>query len=359
MKINKTIVIFFVVLALGIAFIGGAKMLSESKMDALSGATPPALAKKVPQGILLTVDGKVKKTYTFNHRSFSKLAKTRIRTAEITPGGNIMGAYTYTGVPVLYILETVAPLKEKNAVFDRPLDMIVVFTSASGKTARFSYGELTMNTDSYPITLAYDREPVLPSKEPGKYTKNKYKGKLNGLRLICPREPDSSRFLDNVVRLTLTVPITPDKHLPLMQKNKKCTSDSISCVEGDKVWSATYKDVPIVKISDWFRIGHGRGIKGDRLSTVSGFQLPSFLKQNFPAGSPDDFFVFVGCDGYRSIYSGREIFCSEAGKSIILMKTIDGKAPKGGHTIAATSDFFLDRCVWGLSHVVRLKGDSL
>jgi hypothetical protein len=110
-----------------------------------------------------------------------------------------------------------------------------------------------------------------------------------------------------------------------------------------------------VRISDWVRTGHGRGLKGDRPAYASGYHLPSFLKQNFPDCGPDDFFVFTACDGYRSTFSGREIFNTQAGNAFLLLNSLNGEPPKGGQTIGAASDFFVDRCVWGLSHVVRAR----
>jgi hypothetical protein len=357
MKNKKWIyLIVLVVTAAAAAFIIWDVVAHRDYIDAFSGATPLALEKEVPAGLSLTVDGKVKQTYHFNSRSFRLLAKTRVRTPEITPGGEIMGAYIYTGIPVFYIMEGVVPEKSETDAFDSPMDMVVVFTSSGGRTARFSYGELTTVTDSLPVTLAYFREPVLPHTDPDTYTRNKYKENIAGLRLICPREPDTSRWLDHVERITLTVPQTPDHLLPPMQKGKKCVGTSIHCTAAgeDSAQPASYEDVPIINVSNWFRIGHGRGIKGDHTVTASGYLLPAFLEHNFPGCGPGDFFLFVACDGYRSIFSGREIFCTTAGNTFLLLNTMDGKPPKGGITIGTVSDFFVDRCVWGVTHVVRI-----
>jgi hypothetical protein len=327
-------------------------------IDAFSGATPLALEKKVPNGLSIVVDGKVKQTYHFNSRSFRLLAKTRVRTREVTPGGEIMGAYIYTGVPVIHILEGVAPVKTKSDAFDRPLDMMVIFTSAAGKKAYFSYGELTMIDDSLPVMLAFHREPVLPSKDPESYSMNKYRENPAGLRLVCPREPDTSRYLDDVTHITLETPDYPDHLLPPMQKGKNCTSTSITCIENENLQPASFEGVPIIEASHWFRIGHGRGIKDDHTFTASGFHLRSFLKRNFPGCGPEDFFLFTACDGYRSLFSGKEIFCTDAGDSFMLLQTMDGKPPKGGQTLGPISDFFVDRNVRGLTHIVRFNASG-
>jgi hypothetical protein len=327
----------------------------KNRIDAFSGATPRALERIVPKGLSLTVDGKVKQTYHFTGESLQAMAKIRIRTPEISPAGEILGAYIYTGIPALYIMEGATAEKNETDVFDRPLDMIVVFTSYSGKTVYFSYGELTIAGDTRPVTLAYHREQILPSKNTVKYTRNKYPENISGLRLICPADPDDSRYLDNVVRMTLVRLATPDNLLPPMKKNKKCSSAAVECVEGDETWAASFENVPINTISDWFRIGHGRGIKGERLFNASGYHLPSFLKSNFPNCSAADCFIFVGCDGYRALVSGSEVFRTAAGDSFLLLKTLNGEPLEGGLTLGAIADFFVDRGVWGLSHIVRVK----
>lgn len=357
MKIKKCIVFTVLIVCVIIAawFIMGSCSHRDNR-DVFNGATPTALERDVPDGLSLTIDGKVKQTYHLDSRSFRLLAKTRIRTGEITPEGEIMGAYIYTGVPVTYIMEGVAELKTKEDAFDRPLDMVVVFTSLDGKTARFSYGELMMNTDSLPVTLAFHREPLKPSKRPDSYLKNKYKENIVGLHLICPREHDTSRFLDNVTRITFVQPKAPDDLLPKTQKNISCESSLFNCVLGGNLKPPSFEAVPFITISNWFRIGHGMGIKGDRLSSARGYHLQVFLKYNFPECSPEDFFLFVGCDGYRSIFSGREIFATDAGNSFMLIKTIDGETVEAdGYTMGAVTDFFVDRCVKNLTHIVCLK----
>lgn len=325
-------------------------------VDAFSGATPPALERGVPDDLQLEVTGDVKQTYTFNSRALRLLAKTRVRTREVSSGGEILGAYIYSGIPLLYILEGVAPEKEKDAVFDRPLDMLVTVQAVSGDTARFSYGELTMMDDRNPVMLAFHREPLNPTKDPETYTRNKFKGKLRGLRLVCPREPDTARYLDDVVGLTLSLPPTPDKVLPMLRKDEKCTSDRILCRQSDgMVVDADYDNVEWLEVNGWFRIGHGRGIKGDGLFQAKGYGLRSFLKANFPGCGPGDFFMFVACDGYRALFSGREIFLTRDGAGMVLIENLNGNPPKGGKMLGVTDDFFVDRNIWGLSHIVHIR----
>ena len=353
---NKKKLIFAALLmVLAIGFILWDVISHRQYIDAFSGATPRALVQDVPNVLSLTVDGKVKQVYYFSPRALRLLAKTRLRVPEMSPRGEILGTYIYAGIPVIHILEGVAPKIEETDVFDRPLDMKVVFTSSSGQTSAFSYGELTMSDDRFPVILAYHREPLMPSKEPESYTRNKYMENIKGLKLVCPREPDTSRYLDNVVSMTLTSVDTPNHLLPPVQQGKKCVSASIDCIEDGKVKPASYENVEILNQSGWLRIGHGRGIKGDGYFTASGYSMVSFLKKNFPGCGGDDYFLVVGCDGYRALFSGREIFFTDTGKTFMLVNTLNGKEPREGKVIATISDFFVDRDVKGVSHIVKIR----
>ena len=318
----------------------------------VTGATPLALQESVPSGRSLTITGLVKKEYNLSSYTLNKFATTRIRTREVSPGGEYEGAYVYTGIPLYNILEGVTPKKPKTAAFDSPLDVVVIFHSASGKTARFSYCELIMTDDRHPFTLAFHRRQVLPHKNPEKYALNKYKDNIQGLRLICPRDPDTSRYLDDVTKITFTVFKTPDDKLPVMKKGTKCVSEGITIINGDKTSPASFGDVARIKKSDWVRIGHGQGFKG--ISKARGYSLRSFLKKNFKDYGPDKFFLFIACDGYRALFSGREIFLSDDGASYMIIDSIDGKNATGKYMLAPVDDYFVDRDVWGLTHVVML-----
>ena len=95
------------------------------------------------------------------------------------------------------------------------------------------------------------------------------------------------------------------------------------------------------------------GFKG--ISTASGYNLVSFLEKNFPSNGEEYFYLFVACDGYRSLFSGTEIFRTAAGRETMIITEMDGEKPSGGLTLGPVLDYFVDGNVWGLSHVVQLK----
>jgi len=211
-----------------------------------------------------------------------------------------------------------------------------------------------MTDDSYPVTLAYMRKQVLPTTESVRenYPFNIFQDNLSGLKIICPREQDTSRYLENVVSVTFTVLPVPDDLLPVRKKGIKCIGDKIMRIENRETHPADFHGVAPAKNDRWIRIGHGHGFED--LASVQGYDLRSFLKTNFPGLTSGDFFLFVACDGYRCLFSGREIFGTDDGKSMIIATSINGQPPPRGFRLAPTADFFSDRSMWGLSHIVRI-----
>jgi hypothetical protein len=271
----------------------------------------------------------------------------------VAPDGKFQGTYRYTGIPVINILEGIAPKKHEGAPFDRPLDMIVTFISSDNKQSHFSYGEVTMTDDTNPVMLAYSRTELLPAKlkdsnEPYKW--NIHKGDVKGLRLICPGDSDTGRYLDDVVKIVLREIDVDNSILPVMQKGVKCKAGLVKVVEGGRVGALTLSGVEKRSIKNRIRTGHGQGFKG--ISGAEGYELISLLKKNFSGSDPNDYFLFVACDGYRTLFSGREIFLTEAGKNMMLITEVDGKEQM---TLGSIKDYYVDRETWGLSHIVRIK----
>ena len=325
----------------------------------MSGATPLAVARRVPSTIQLTIDGLVKKTYHFTGDALNALATTRIRTREISPAGDFLGAYIHVGIPVFNILEGIAPQKPANTAFDQPLDILVTFHSTSGEKAYFSFNELIMTGDCQPVTLAFSRQSVMPTNEKVRetYTGNKFKDDLTGLRLICPKEPDTSRYLDNVVRISYDAIRVADSGLPPRKKKIVCQSTSITCFDGERQTSGRLEGVQRTGNNDWIRIGHGHGY--DEVASAEGVDLRGFLVANFANVGPDDFFLFVACDGYRALFSGREIFATVDGQAMMIVDRLNGSLPAEGLMLAPTADYFSDRAMWGLAYVVRISKDNI
>ncbi len=323
----------------------------------VTGATPLAVAKTVPSGFSLQVDGMVKKTYRFSSSSLRAFATTRIRTREISPEGEFLGTYSYVGIPAFNILEGIAPAYPETSVWGTPTDFLVTFTSRSGEKVCFSYGELLMVDDDAPPTLAFFREGLLPSSDPEAYTLNVHKEGLDGFRLIVSGEGDTSRYLDRVESITFSIPQVRDDLVPPRRKGQSCSSNSIVALRGPDVLTTSFQGVERRRVERWVRVGHGKGYKGT--ASVAGCSLRSFLESNLPGCGLEDYFLFVSCDGYRCLFSGREIFGTENGENMLIITEMDGQAPGGGNILACLNDYFIDRSIWGVTHVVVLSGEEL
>lgn len=326
----------------------------NDRTDALSSATCVAKKKSIPSELSIKIFGKVEKKYNLNAEYLSNMSTVRIRAREVGSDGKISGVYIYYGIPLYFLLDGIAPLKNKNDIFDRPLDIIVTFISESGKTSNFSYGELTMCNDNNPVTLAFYRSQLLPSKGSELYQKNSLAGYLKKFRLICPGDLYDNRYLNNVVAIKFSVIKTSDHLLPKLSVGRKCVSENLFCIKNGKKTKSSENNVRMKTVSNWFRIGHGRGIKSEKLDKVTGYDLRSWLLENFGNGKPDDFFMFVGCDGYRALFSWIEIFQTSNGEKIILITAKNNISEKRGLTLGPLGDFFIDRGIWGLVCVEKV-----
>jgi len=353
----RTRITFAIGLTLGltIAVLTATPVPPGEKPDAFSQATPRALAVSVPGNIRLSFRGEVAREYVMTGPDLARLAAVRIRTREVNTTGEIMGTYIYQGIPVLHILEGIAPRIPPQAPFDRPLDLVVSFVSRSGRESRFSYCELILTDDRHPVTLAYHRRQLLPAIDPQSYTKNRHRANVSGLRLICPRDRTDSRYLDDVVAVKFIRPATAGNLLPPQKKGKKCASRALWTIEKGVKEPASLNGLPLVILEGWFRTGHGRGIKSTGLESTRGYPLRAVITRLFPHSQPDDFFLFAACDGYRSLLSWREIFETEDGCKMLL--TVD-RGPRGeirDLRLACVADYFVDRNIWGLSHIQHIS----
>ncbi|MEJ5360506.1 MAG: hypothetical protein WHV26_00465 [Spirochaetota bacterium] len=346
--------IFTIVLACSI----GAVWCSKSPQDiiAITGATPKAIAATVPSGSMLTIKGCTDKVYTFDSNALSALVPTYIFTREITPDSHYLGAYRYHGIPIANILDGIKIKKPAGAAFDGPHDIIVQFKSRNGKIAQCSYGELVMSGNMFNYILAYKRQPIQPAHEGSAYTKNLYKEDLKGLRLVIACDSDTSRYLDDVVEINLSVPAYDSSLLPKTKKGMSCSSSAIHCITKDTNTIANFSTLQKQTVSNWIMVGHGRGYKG--ISTVAGFNMKSFLHKNFTHIPKDAWFLFVGCDGYRCIFSYKEIFEHDTGNKLLVATNINEKQVQGNFMVGSTADYFVDRCVWGLSHILMFTVTS-
>jgi hypothetical protein len=317
----------------------------------VTGATPLALYTSVPADFRIEVTGEVKKVYSFESASLRAFATTRIRTKEVSPKGAFMGNFIYLGIPAYNLLEGIALAYPPGS--DNPLDFLVTFESRRGGKVHFPWAELMMAGDDLQVTLAYSRVPLVPPSEKEKPGFSPPGEMLTGFRLIAPREPDTTRYLDDVVRVVFSKVLTPQGAFPERRKGQKCESASVSCVADGRARDAVWDGLAPVTVRNWVRVGHGRGFLGQE--TIRGYPLKDFLLRNFDAVTSEDYFMFVACDGYRVLYAAREILLTDSGNEMFILEEMNGRRPPGGYMLACTSDYYADRGLWGISHIVKFR----
>lgn len=353
MKKYKTFIPYILILALVVYITFTHLGNNPQNIIAVTGATPKAIVAPIPDNITLTVKGCTTKVYTFNNRELEALASSYLFTREISDEGTYLGAYRYHGIPIINILDGIKIKKPADAAFDGPHDIIVQFKSRKGKISKCSYGELVMSKNMFNYILAYKREPIQPAKEGDSYTKNLYKKDIKGLKLVIACDIDTTRYLDDVIEINLLLPNYDDSLLPETKKGKSCLATRVVCISQGKPHTADFLHVQPQAVSNWIQVGHGRGYKG--ISNAKGFNLKYFLVKNFSPIPHDAWFLFVGCDGYRCVFSYQEIFEHDSGNKLLIATHINGKPAQGNYMLASTDDFFVDRCVWGLSHILLFK----
>lgn len=368
------IILFFVIISAG---------CKKNYLDimAVTGATPLALNESILPDVELKFEGMVKRDYVFSSDSLRALASTRVRVQEISPEGKFLGTYAYTGIPLSNLLEGIAPSplnRKENSKIDRikssidsklstdkgdyrfhPTDILVTFYSRNGKTSRFSYAELTFSDDRNPVLLAYHRKELKAGRDADKYDKNIYKDNIKGLRLVCPDDSDTSRYLDDVVKITYSTIPAPDSLLPVVKTfkeiktGKKCFSETINCIDGARVFALNLNEYRIKKIDRWVRYSHGHGF--ENIYSAEGISFKEIIRKNFANINLNDFFLVAGCDGYRVLLSCREIFDTPDGESFLIIKKLGNGFPPGRLMFSVVKDFYSDRDVWGVTNIVRLK----
>jgi hypothetical protein len=188
-----------------------------------------------------------------------------------------MGNFIYLGIPAYNLLEGIAPAYPSWAYppgSDNPLDFLVTFESKRGQRVSFPWAELMMAGDDLQVTLAYSRVPLVPPSEKEKPGFSPPGEMLTGFRLIAPREPDTTRYLDDVVRVVFSKVPTPEGSFPERRKGLKCESVSVSCVADGRVRDAVWDGLAPVTVRNWVRVGHGRGFLGQE--TIKGHPPKGF-----------------------------------------------------------------------------------
>lgn len=345
------------------------------------GVGPYARAQQPARGVALS--GSVKKPQAGEAAALAALPR-HATLAKVPGAARYRGTFEVEGVALKDLLEKADVAKATNDNFDRPLDLAVVVTGRDGKKALFSWGELFLADDAGAALLADRIRPLVPHHHeaiddarfaPGAWLAVEAREKLEvagcagchdggklgkidvprGLCLVPTRDATGRRFVEDVVSIEVRQAgfAAPPKNKDLADPWVEAPPLVLPGGKAIALSAKATKGVLRVEGED-DGIGLGRGFRGH--SRYSGPSLAALLKSSLPAGfDPGLLFVVVTAkDGYRSLYSGGEIFLSRLPENVVLIDTEDG-APllkKSGRLKSVVrGDFFVDRSVRSVSEV--------
>lgn len=303
---------------------------------------------------------------------------TRRHLVKVTgPAGDYRCALELEGWSLKDVLSRLGPGKKAPDGFDRPLDTYVLVTGRDGRRALFSWSEVFMAGDGGPL-LASRARLVLPhhhDKLPGQRVdptvlqdvRGRNRADLGsceachdggsllrlalpkGLLLAAPSDPYGGRFVEDVARVEIRQAGIPGKDERATHGKAFVDAPDLVGPDGARIPldEARFKAGAAAQATD-AAFGEGMGYHGVRHWT--GVDLGSLLRPLLPRDAdPRNCFVLItAADGYRSLFSGSEVFQAPEGRSTLLADRINGEPLQGGsgrYHAVPRADFYIDRDV--------------
>jgi hypothetical protein len=170
-----------------------------------------------------------------------------------------------------------------------------------------------------------------------------------GWLLVTSSDDSSGRFVEDVAEINVHQVGIPVKDTRATAKNAVIDAPMLVGPDGKQtaLTAQQYRRMPKSVWQDT-TFGLGKGFHGRH--TWQGTSLDALLRPLLPPGTdPSKTWVLVtAADGYRSLFSGSEVFAAPEGKSVLLADREDGKvlgAGSGRYHIVSRADFFIDRSV--------------
>lgn len=348
----------------------------------LAGFAGPTTAAEPSVGV--AISGSVTKPQTVSAAALAGLTRRALLVKAPGAAGRYRGTFEAEGVALKDLLDRAGIAKRVDDGFDRPLDLAVVVTGRDGRKALFSWGELFLADDSGAALLADRIRPFVPHHHapitdprfaPGTWLGLEARASLDvshcsschdggklgridvprGLCLVPVRDRDGRRFVEDVASIEVRqagFPAPPKKD---DAKDPWVEAPSLIPPAGTArpLTAEALMGVTRVEGED-DTVGLGRGYRGR--SRWSGVSLAALLRSCLRADADPGllFVVVTASDGYRSLYSGGEIFLSRLGENVVLIDTEDGTPllrKSGRLKSIVRADFFVDRAVRSLAEV--------
>jgi hypothetical protein len=279
---------------------------------------------------------------------FSKLTKRSVIVKETLlneDGTNsFVGAYRYDGYSLFDILNE-RILNKKNKEEFRPIiDLYVEIENAKGEKVIVSWGEIYYPNVMHNSIIATEVMRIVPSKSKDLWPLPQQS------RLVIASDLITERNISQPVKITVrswSQSFKVDRDIsPLYTSTFKFFNGKAMPVDYSKVPSKLQTET----IEGIF-YGRGRGIHTTQ--PWCGVYMKDFFKGSVPFNRNNlmkGVFVFVGLDGYRSVYTYSEIM-NRSDQSEVLLVPTEKEADGGKFRVYPSCDFFSDRAVKALSEI--------
>ena len=325
-------------------------------------APPADPGERGPSGgsASLEIAGLVKTTTSFSVEDLRRLEPVLARANEVHRDGEFFGSYTVRGVPLRVLLDTAVVQKGASA-FDKPLDLAIVVTGASGKRAVVSWGEVYYRNAPETI-VAFESQPVIPHKPCERcHGPEVFGDRLAMLKrspafpkLVVTRDFHGDRFVEGISRIEVVEPLPGDPAAPAKKRegHQKLWAESAAIAVPGKPEAVLASPDGYARVEvEALMVGDGIGFHGSR--RFSGIALSEVLSKAGVAPDPATAFLLTAPDGYRVLLSSAEVFDEPAAAPIILADQEGGSAIDDGGRfhLVLPADHAADRWLKSVSRI--------
>ena len=274
------------------------------------------------------------------------------------------------------LLDRAEVKKKVDDGFNRPLD---TFITVKGRQAEalISYGEAFLAADGGPLLadsarliLPHHHDPIVAGEnDPTAFKSVAERDRVNlqscatchtgskllplslprGWLLVVPADPFGGRFVEGVTEVEV-------HQVGIAVKADRKSADT-ALVDVPVLVGPDSKQSPLtveryqqLASQSWSDATFGQGMGFHGLSTWQGVDLGTLLRPLVPPTTdPRSLWVLItAADGYRSVFSGGEVFSAQEGKGVMLAIRKNGEPlgpGSGRYNIVSKTDFYIDRSV--------------